>query len=388
MKKKSKSILLTLIFSFIFSSVGFANSQTAVKTYNAGKYEVGKDMPYGVYVFYADNDDIAEIKLSSISANKYSRDMSKFFTDSYIVEIAECKPGNTAYFKTNPHLNIAPYGSNMSIELTNCHAILSSQLDAQDTAYNGIYRVGKDIAPGIYTFTKADGCDFACVKQDKNKLLTDNQVHIVNEPVSLTLNKNSTIQIVNCNISYMGTTTKHKERDKSFNIDMDMSKVSAELKSAVSSDIKKYISPEYTKSQDIITLADKTKKSWNSLAKTAEDKKYTEIASSAIDKCYVFTVYCSNLTPLVYERGIPVLATQSNDKYNGEKKKALEEQSKSQKALEDRLNACLDKLLSAETFNDMQKYCSEMNNYMGRAGIVDGYIGTTIVYSDKNNYWN
>lgn len=386
---KTKEILLTLIFCFIFSSVCFAVSQTTEKTYNAGKYEMGKDMPYGVYIFYADNDDTAQIKLTSKTSNKYSADMVRPFTDSYIVEIAEDKPGNNAYFKTSPYMNTAPYGrSNTILELINCHAVLSSQLESQNIAYNGIYRVGKDIAPGKYTFTKAEGCDFAYVKQDKNKVLTDNQPHVVNSPVTLTLNKNSTVQIINCNISHSGNTTEHKEKDTDCNIDMDMSNVSAKLKSAVSSDLKKYLSPEYNKGQDIIALADKAKKSWNSLAKTDEERKYIEIASSAIDKCYVFIVYCSALTPVVYENGMPVYFGSGSDKHYKEKEKALETQTKAQKALESRMNTCINKLSDAPTFNDMQKYCAEMNNYVCSAGIVDGFIGTPVTYSDKNNYWD
>ncbi len=392
---KIKKILPALFLSAVCAFGQFAytqadttvNTQTATpKVYASGKYETGKDIPYGVYVFTADNDDTAEVNLISSSENF---NVKKVFTDQYIVEIAEDKENKSAFFKTSPYMeNKYPRKYN-TLELVNCHATPSAQLDKQDIGYNGVYRVGKDIASGKYTFTKADGCSFAYIKLGKNKLLTENKLYIVDKPISLTLNKNSEIKIINCNINQYGTITEHKSKSAGNTENADMSKVNSDLKRKISADTKNYLTEDFLKEEKRKDIEEKNKKAWASLAKTDEDKKYIDIVTKAVAKADAFDSYYSSFAPVAYESGIlTTYLYPKTDRSKRDEQLSLDEQKRANRMLRTQLRSCFSRLISASTFDEMQSCYMEMNDYMCYAGWVEDFVGNTVLYSEKNNYWN
>ncbi len=288
--------------------------------YRSGTYKIGDDIPFGKYVFFSENDKLGRVvmvqpeymKSDYITKFGYSGgvdddpnatgqitdDKIIYISGNDVLEIGERGKNNenpykikhekNAYITSNNYIALNELGKNNpqyctdlrsvfcnEIRLENCYAVPSDEVEKRNTAYNGTYRVGVDIQEGSYGFVKAPGCDFAAVAINFKPPV------ILNSPYQTELKKDDVIRLINCNITKNSITyIKHESDGFKADINMDISKVSAELKARADEEIKK-ITPQNSTSRESL---EGIKSELKSLAKTDEDKKFAELVSEALDK--------------------------------------------------------------------------------------------------------
>lgn len=103
--------------------------------YKPGTYHVGKDMPSGEYVVFANPDKIGYLY-------KYSKDGQTSTTSGkkYI------------YSKHFSYCDVINLSDNNYLDLSNAYAVPSNDVKKLDISHNGTYRAGKDISTGHLTF--------------------------------------------------------------------------------------------------------------------------------------------------------------------------------------------------------------------------------------------
>lgn len=219
-------------------------------------------------------------------------------------------------------------------------------------SFDGTYKVGKDLSDGEYEFRVADGYEFAFVLISGHFVNENNKGYLIKSTTHISLTKGSEITITNCDI-YKKKRLYAKHRDNFVSdIDMDLNKVSLELKDKVKNDIDKLT--EKFRVYEIGSL-DKIKNGWSEILKTDEDKKYAELMfkSCEILKNYVNTNVILNASEKV--RLQQSLISVDIDEINS-KQKDIE-------YIDKLLLRDIKELSSAESFTSLDEMVNQMKQY-------------------------
>lgn len=337
--------------------------------YGSGIYKMGTEFPYGKYVIFAEKNKIGMVIGYDMEADATSEEV-KSRAENYIngQNIIEIKENNNvsgvkrAYFCNGTDYSTIYINRTIDdmlyrfseIQLVDCYAVPYDDVEKLDLSYNGTYRVGVDIPEGTYKFLKAENCAFAFAMVDKINIDDKNMSYFIDDSgVYIDLRKNSTIQIVNCDIEKDGLPyVTHKANTYKADINMDFSKISSVLKNKIAQDIRA-ISSKTAKSKISI---ESIRNSWKLMIKNDEDYKYFEIMSSAIDK-YVVLKYDVEIRSNKY--------IQKNDKLVPDIKDPVYKAR--MKAYDDLCDSFLEtfrKLESAESFNELEEINHKLQDYM------------------------
>lgn len=123
-----------------------------VKKYNVGTYKVGRDMPAGEYVLYSTNK-LAYFSINSDSSGSvYSIISNDNFDNTSIVKVYDGE----------------------YLELKRCYAI-NIKYASKNKNYEsgGMFKVGRDIAPGEYKLTSSGGMGYYEVSSDSRHSVYD-----------------------------------------------------------------------------------------------------------------------------------------------------------------------------------------------------------------------
>lgn len=219
-------------------------------------------------------------------------------------------------------------------------------------SFDGTYKVGKDLSDGEYEFRVADGYEFAFVLISGHFVNENNKGYLIKSTTHISLTKGSEITITNCDI-YKKKRLYAKHRDNFVSdIDMDLNKVSPELKDKVKNDIDKLT--EKFRVYKIGSL-DEIKSGWSDISKTDEDKKYAELMfkSCEILKNYVNTNIILNASEKVKLQQSPISV--DIDKINS-KQKDIE-------YVDKLLLKDIKELSSAESFASLDEMVNKMKQY-------------------------
>lgn len=338
--------------------------------YESGTYTVGKDFPYGQYVFFAEEGKVGQVIANDMETTKRNGEYyinnkaEHYVNDRAVISIKDSgKKGQnvkSAYFdykQDNDELYLFS-----EIQLIDCYAVPIEYVDDKDKEFKSLYRVGVDIPAGDYTFKRAEGCEFAVVEIVANGGAANNLPYVIEEKsVLINLKSGMIVQIVNCDVEKDGTPYIIDEnngyRD---DIDMDFSKITYTLKNTVCTDIRAIT--QGTKSSASL---EKIKDSWGAMVKNDEDKKYIEIMYSAVDK-YVKARFESTIVNQRF-KGIDNKMYNYNDVDKNLLDKNAPDYEPKMEAIENHitnLNRVFGKLASAESFNELQEICYSLNAFI------------------------
>lgn len=337
--------------------------------YGSGIYKMGTEFPYGKYMVFAEKNKIGMVIGYDMEADATIEEV-KSRAENYIngQNVIEIKENNNrgdvkrAYFcNGTDHSTMYINRANddklyrfSEIQLVDCYAVPYDDAEKLDLSYNGTYRVGIDIPEGSYKFLKAESCDFAFAMVDKNNIADKNMSYFIDDSgVYINLSKNTTIQIVNCDIEKDGLPyVTHKADTYKADINMDFSKISYALKNKIAQDIRA-ISSRTAKSKSSI---ESISNSWESMVKNDEDYKYFEIMSSAVDK-YVVLKYDVEIWSNTYVQKNNKLVPDTKDPVYKARIEAYND-------LCDSFLETFRKLESAESFNELADINHKLQDYV------------------------
>ncbi len=250
----------------------------AYKTYyKPGTYEVGKDMPAGEYVVFANPDTIGYLY-------KYARDgvISAESGKRYIY---------SNYFSYNDIISLS---NEDYLDLSSAYAVPTDEVDKLDLSRNGTFRGGKDISTGHITFKKSAQTPIAYVdagyindseaQRTIAYLVKDNGDSVVANIRGGMLIRTFGCDIYNANLSLIKAYEPAGSNDKNTDAGLKFSDVSPAFKNEVDTymlslvnDIKPMSlnATKYTSSYQ-----KKMYNEWTSKAGNQAEKKYASLAEN------------------------------------------------------------------------------------------------------------
>ncbi len=342
-----KKIICLIVSAVVMAAAACAvfaddGSGTYSHVYGEGEY-IEASIPSGEYVLFAEDGKIGKYTLKTrISGEK---DVTTTFSYNHILNVQE----------------------SMYFQLEDCYAVPSDEVKSLDLTKNGMFRCGVDLPTGDYTFKRDEDSQFALVYfYDSNgniKRIADFWDEGTESSKTVTLGVNTNIYKLNCDI-YKGGTLLYdfsvdSYMDESADTEYNYSNVSAQLKNAVSADIKLLYDYFYpitinSSSKFGIKYYNSVKDRWNGYAKTADDRKYIEVITGALDNMYN---YCSSIRNDGYQNAIGyVYYTELLEKKRIKKSAAKE--------LFETVNDCLSGLRYASSFGELGVKAQVMNDYV------------------------
>lgn len=134
---KKKSIFLSILLSFIFSTIVYANNK-----YQPGVYKVGIDIPSGEYILFAENGT----GYFAVSSDSNQNDI--LFNDN---------------FKYN---SIIAVQEGEYVNLSRCYAVPFSDDVDINTSSTGMFKVGTHIPSGEYKLESGEEKGYYCIYAD------------------------------------------------------------------------------------------------------------------------------------------------------------------------------------------------------------------------------
>ena len=151
-------------------------------TYKAGTYKIGKDIPAGEYVLFAELADVNYFQISNDSSG----------------EITSISANGT--FKTN---TIVTVSNGQYLNFIGCYAVPITEVTELDTSKEGMFKIGIHLEPGEYQLWKTDGSDvsyYAVMKDSTHKIESIKVNGVIENREYVTVEKGDYLELQGCYI--------------------------------------------------------------------------------------------------------------------------------------------------------------------------------------------
>ncbi len=292
----------------------------AYKTYyKPGTYEVGKDMPAGEYVVFANPDAIGYLY--------------KYAKDGTITARSGKRYLYSNYFSYNDVITLSDKNY---LDLSNAYAVPSEDVEALDLSKNGTFRAGKDISTGHMTFIRSAQTPIAFVdagyisdseaQRTISYLVKDNGDSVVANIRGGMLVRTFGCDIYNANLalvkSYEPVSTNIKNTDAS----LKFSDISPSFKNEVDSYLATLVNDmklgSLNSEKYSTSYQKKINAGWTSKAANSAEKKYAVLANSfytQLRDCAQNTKENLASSPAVRIRGKNISSAQFKNLLNAQK---------------------------------------------------------------------
>ncbi len=261
------------------------NPMYSYDTYYApGTYSIGKDMPVGEYIVFANPDKIGYLY-------SYSRDGN----------VSTTTGKRALYSKYFDYCDVIKVTSGNYLDLSNSYAIPSADVDLLDTSHNGTFRAGTDIKTGHLTFKLSSSSSIGYVNIGYPDAANADKtiVYLTPEDDSVTVNitKGMYIQIFACDIlnenlktisEYSHITEVNSTTDSSYSFDSITPSVKKTVDDYLTTLLNDLEPSKFTSTKFTANYYNKIADSWNSAAVTGADRKYIALAKEMYSHIRVY----------------------------------------------------------------------------------------------------
>ncbi len=292
----------------------------AYKTYyKPGTYEVGKDMPAGEYVVFANPDSIGYLYKYAKDGTTTARSGKRYLYSNY--------------FSYNDVITLSDKNY---LDLSSAYAVPSEDVSLLDLSKNGTFRAGKDISLGHITFKKSPETPIAYVdagyisdpeaQRTISYLTEDNGDSVVANIRGGMLVRTFGCDIYNANLSLIKTYEPVSSNNKNTDKSLKLSDVSPSFKNEVDSYLATLVNDMKPGSLNSEKYSSSYQKQinagWTSKAANSAEKKYAALANNFythLRDCAQNTKGSLASSPAVRIRGKNISSAQFKNLLNSQK---------------------------------------------------------------------
>jgi hypothetical protein len=150
--------------------------------YEASTYKIGKDMPAGEYVLFAEDTDINYFQVSNDSSGSLTSISSN------------------GVFKTNTIVNV---DNGQYFNFTGCYAVPITEASTLDITKEGMFKIGLHLEPGEYQLWKLEGSDisyYAIMKDSTHRMESIKTNGVLEGREYVTVEKGEYLELQGCYI--------------------------------------------------------------------------------------------------------------------------------------------------------------------------------------------